>query len=393
MKICILTPAYLPHKGGVEIVTFHMAKELSMLGHEVHIITTQEKTEKDKTFSDSTFPNNTFYVHRIRLPFRAMINHNRTIKTGLFIVSALLLLRKIRPNIVHAQNILPSIPAYFSKVFFNIPYAICVHAEKLSLTGWGILLPLCLKKYWPSLPYIKYSDVIFTLTDDNKLDIQKCLNKQSITIPNGVDLTLFKPNQIKPILQSNNLNIVCISRLEKGKGIECALHAMRSIVKQYPNSKLTIIGDGSVRKELENLAKSLKIEKNVELVGEVPNSDVPKYLASATIYLLTSFSEGFSISLLEAMAAGLPIISTPVGIAPNVCKRWNNGYLVPIKDPQAIYEAVMKITKNPRIKLEFSKNSADNVKEYAWSKIIKQYEIQYYKILGRDPEGNVSDFL
>jgi len=393
MKICILTPAYLPHRGGVEIVTFHIAKELSILGHEVHIVTIHEITKNDKTFfSDSTPTKITFYVHRIRLPFNATINYNQTIKSVLFIVSTFFLVRKIRPNIIHAQNIMPSIPAYLSKVFFKIPYAICVHAEKISLTGWGMILPLFLKKYWPSFPYIKQSDVIFTLTDDSRLEIQKCLNKQSITIPNGVDLNLFKPTQLKAISNSNNLNIVCISRLEKGKGIECALHAMRSIVKQYPYSKLTIIGDGRIRKELENLTKILEIEKNVEFVGDVPNSDVLIYLSSATIYLLTSFREGFSISLLEAMAVGLPIISTPVGIAPNVCKEWNNGYLVPIRDPQAIYEAVMRITENSKIKLVFSKNSVDKVQEYSWSKIIKQYEREYYKILGCDLKNNGSDF-
>jgi len=387
MKICILSPAYLPHMGGVEIVTYYMAKELSILGHEVHIVTSEERTERDENFPDDMFSNNMFFVHRLHLPFMNVISHNSILKSMLFIISAFIEVRRIRPDIVHAQNFVPSIPAYFSKVFFNIPYAICVHTEKFNLTGWGIVLPLFLKKYWPSLPHIKHSDMIFALTDNTRLEIQKYLNKNSITVPNGVDLDLFKPDQLRSIAQPDIPNIACISRLVKDKGIECALHAMVLIVERYPNSKLIIIGDGIIRQELKNLTNSLGIEKNVEFIGEVPNYDIPKYLASVNIYLLTSFREGFPLSLLEAMAIGLPIISTPVEIAQNILDECNNGYLIPMRDPHAICEAAIKITENPEIKVMFSKNSADRAKEYSWSKIIKLYEEEYYKILGCDPEN------
>mgnify|MGYP001279640030 CR=1 FL=1 len=387
MKICILSPAYLPHMGGVEIVTYYMAKELSILGHEVHIVTSEEITERDEYFSDDIFSNNMFSVHRLHLPFTTVISHGSALKSVLFIVSAFIEVRKIRPDIVHAQNFIPSISAYLSKIFFNVPYAICVHAEKFNLSGWGIVLPLFLKKYWSFLPHIKHSDMIFALTDNTRLEVQKYLNKNSITVPNGVDLDLFKPDPTNVMVQSYIPNIVCVSRLEKGKGIECALHAMRLIAKRYPDSKLIVIGDGTIRQELENLTNTLEIEKNVEFIGEVLNSDIPKYLSSVNIYLLSSLREGFSVSLLEAMAFGLPIISTPVGIAPNVLNEWNNGYLVPVRDPHAIYEAVIKITENPEIKVILSKNSADRAKEYSWSRIIKQYENEYYRILGCDPEN------
>ena len=384
MKICILTPNYLPHMGGVEMVTFHMAKELSHLGHEVHVVTIQEVDINKKNLGDSTkdtFSNGNIYITRINLPLWFLAERSSAIKNILFIISAFIEVGKIRPEIVHAQNFIPSISAYLSKIFFNIPYTICVHTEKFSSTGWGIVLPLLLKKYWPNLPHIKHSDVIFALTDITRLEIQKYLNKNSITIPNGVDLDLFKPDQIKLESHPHMPKIVCISRLEANKGIECALHAMKLIVKRYPDSKLVVIGGGSIRKELEELMRDLAIEKNVEFIGEVQNVDVPNYLSSANIYLLTSFNEGFSISLLEAMASGLPVISTPVGIAPNVHHKWNNGYLVPIKNPHAIYEAVINMTENPDIRSMFSRNSIEKSKEYAWDRIVKQYEKEYYNIL------------
>ena len=386
MKICILSPAYLPHMGGVEIVTYHMAKELSLLGHEVHIVTSERITESDEDISDDMFSNNTFYVHRLRLPFATVTKHNPTLNNILFIFSAVVEVGKIRPDVVHAQNFVPSVSAYFSKLFFDIPYAISVHTEKFALTGWGIVLPRFLRKYWPSLPHIKHSDMVFTLIDSTRLEVQKYLDKSSTTVPNGVDLDLFKPDPSRFLEQADVPKIACISRLVKGKGIEYALHAMELIVKRYPTSKLMVIGDGNIRQELESLTNSLGIEKNVEFIGEVPNYDIPKYLASVNIYLLTSFREGFPLSLLEAMALGLPIISTPVEVAQNILDKCNNGYLVPMKDPHAIYAAVVKIIENPDIKLMFSKNSANKAQEYSWSEITKQYEKEYYTILHRSLE-------
>ncbi|KAF5082954.1 Glycosyltransferase Gtf1 [anaerobic digester metagenome] len=386
MKICIIAPYYLLVKGGVEIVTYYMAKELTFLGHEIHVVSIQEVNKKDEIvleFLDDGIFNSKFYVHRICLPLRAMVTRYSKIEYILFIIFALTAVRKIRPDIIHAQDFLPAVPAYLSKFFFNIPYTVCVHGEKFSSTGGGILLPLSLKKYWPSLPYIKHSDILFVLKNATKLEVQKYLNKNSVIIPNGVDLDLFMPVRSKFILKSQIPHIICISRLENGKGIECALHAMKLIANRYPGSRLTIIGDGAIREKLEDLTDNMELRHNVEFVGEIPNIDIPKHLSSANIYLLTSFREGFSISLLEAMASGLPIISTPVGIATNICKEWNNGYLVPLNDYNAIYEAVIKVIENPENMSMFSKNSAYNVRKYAWKKIVKQYEKEYYKILLR----------
>lgn len=384
MKICILSIYYLPHIGGVEIVTFHMAKELSLLGHEVHVIT-QEKVKKNITVLDSNLDNhsinNNFYVHRMSSPFQTIIDRIFEFKLSFFIIPAFLKIMKIRPDIVHVQNISSSIPAFFSKIFFNIPYTIGVHGEKYSIKGEGILLPCFFKKIWPAIPYVKHSEIIFTLTEETRQDIQNCLNKVSITIPNGVDLVFFSPVQRKSEFNPQIPKIVCISRLESGKGIECALQAMKLIAKKEPKSKLIIIGGGSIYKKLEDLTISIGISNNVEFVGEVPIFEVPNYLFSSNIYLLPSFYEGFSLSLLEAMASGLPIISTPVGIATKLIKECNNGYLVPIGDSHAIYEAVIRMIENPEIMVTFSNNSARSVQEYSWSKIIKKYEKEFLKIL------------
>lgn len=291
MKICILSPNYLLIKGGVETITYHMANELSSLGHEIHVISIEEAVKQDREdqeeVSDFNLLNKNFHVHEIHLPFQFMVKRYYKIRYILFNIFAFIEVGKIRPHIVHAQEFGSSLSSLLSKFFFGIPYAIGVHKENFSLNG-EFVLPLHLKKYWPSLPHIKHSEIIFALKDETKMEIEKYLNKNSVTIPNGVDLNLFKPEQIRLTSQPAVPNIVCVSRLEEGKGVECALYAMGLVLHRYPNSRLTIIGDGTNRKKLENLVNNLNIGKNVKFIGQIPNFEIPNYFRSANIYILTS---------------------------------------------------------------------------------------------------------
>ncbi len=375
MRICILAPSYLPCIGGVEIVTFYLARGLSVSGHEIHIVTID-----DTGLGNNSEIDDGIHVHRITFPFHSFFLGNGTLNNILFIIYASIAVIKIRPEIVHAQNFIPAVPAFISKVIIKVPYSICIHTEKFGLNGWGPLLPRFLRRYWAHLPYIRSADTIIALTDSTAEEIRKYFRKEPKIIPNGVDLDRFHPEKIKGTVPIFIPKIVCISRLEENKGIECALQAMKLLIPRFPKAELVVIGDGSLRKELEKEAERLGIRNNVEFLGELKNSDIPNKLIYANIYLLTSFQEGFSISILEAMASGLPIISTPVGIALNIQKKWKNGYLVPIKDPDAICNAIFQIAENQAEREKFAKYSINCVTEYSWTNIINQYEREFLRI-------------
>ena len=138
---------------------------------------------------------------------------------------------------------------------------------------------------------------------------------------------------------------------------------------------ILIIGDGSERKNLENLVKKLGLQEKVKFLGQIPNEKIPAYLAGADCFCLPSLREGFGIVILEAMAAGLPVIGTNVGGIKDLIEDGKTGLLIEPKNPQAISQAINKIYSGQK----FSKA---NLKKYSWqniaSKVLELYE-NYYR--------------
>lgn len=106
-------------------------------------------------------------------------------------------------------------------------------------------------------------------------------------------------------------------------------------------------------------------------------------MQSSHLFLLTSLSEGFALTLLEAMACGLPIISTPVGIAPEIINSWNNGRLIPFMDPDAISSTLIELIENPDLCHLYSQNSIHAAKEYSWSSVSEKYLCEYRSVLNK----------
>ena len=123
-------------------------------------------------------------------------------------------------------------------------------------------------------------------------------------IPNGVDVKRFQTNQHRVLVQEE-IVLITTSRLVTKNGIKDIINSLKFL----PNAKLRILGTGPLESELKILANSLP----VEFLGSVSQDDIPKYLHEADIFVRPSLSEGQGISFIEAMAAGLPVIATPVG--------------------------------------------------------------------------------
>ena len=376
MKICIVTSGYPPKIGGVETVTENLAKEYVNLMHEVHVITPSEDA------TNQTITPENIILHKIHIDkfsdAETMPIYNKIPRGILFFRSIFKNIKKIKPDIIHVQNIQNSIPVYFAKKIQKTPYCIALHNN---LELMGIALPNFMKKYWMKLPYVKDANAIVSLTKEMAETVQESLQRDSYIIPNGVDMKRFYPNPA-PNKERENKIILTISRLDNKKGIEYAIESMPNILKKYPHTILRIIGDGDFKPELDKITKSLFLQNSVDFIGWIPNIDVPNYLQNADIFLLPSLSEGFSLTAIEASACGLPIVSTPVGIVPDIIDKWNNGIIVPFKSPEAISDAVITLLSNPDLKETYAKNSATAAKEtMSWKSVAEQYISLYQSII------------
>ncbi len=190
-----------------------------------------------------------------------------------------------------------------------------------------------------------------------------------LIIPNGVDSDKFKP-----VDGHDPKTIITVSRLVEKNGVRDLIDAIVIVKKEIPDIKLLIVGGGHLREGLELKVKSLKLENNVEFVGEVSNDLLPQYLFKASIFVRPSLSEGLGTAFLEAMVAGLPIIGTPVGGIPDFLKDGETGLFCKVSDPKDLADKIVRILKNKELREKIINNArALVVQKYDWNIIANEF--------------------
>jgi len=363
MKIAILVQLFPPKwLGGTEIATYNIAKELAKKGHEVHIITmadgrlSRKSREKD------------FYVHRLAWQ---KIKFLRIISLWLKII---LLLKKINPEIIQAQGLGIALPAFLAKKFLRKPYIIYCR-------GSDVYLPWKFKSKIAKL-VLKNADLVISLTNDMAKEVKKIYNREIKVIPNGIDLERFgnlskdKTRQ-KLQIRGKEKIIIFIGGLKPVKGIQYLIMAMDIIRRKEPKAKLILVGGGEEKENLEKLVKKLNLKNNVNFVGKVPNEKVPEYLIASDIFVLSSLSEGFPNTVLEAMVSGLPIVATKVGGLAEIIKDGKNGFLVEPRNSQELAKKILLLLRDDNLRKRISRSSKEEVKKYSWENIIEKLEKIY----------------
>ena len=166
--------------------------------------------------------------------------------------------------------------------------------------------------------------------------------------------------------------LLTIARLTPWKGIDMLIELMPELVKRYGQIKLVIVGQGPELKNLKRLTQGLKMGNNVNFVGRANRQEVNDYLFVSDLFLLNTNYEGMSHVLLEAMKAGLPIITTPAGGNPETIKDGQTGLLAEYMDKRQWLEAIDKILNEPGLKDRLIQNAKDDLKRFSWDNLVKE---------------------
>lgn len=172
--------------------------------------------------------------------------------------------------------------------------------------------------------------------------------------------------------KENGIYLVSVSRLVKWKGQECLIEIMPELIKKYENIFLFIIGDGQEFKNLKSKILNLKLEENVFLMGKLEHKNVFKYLKCADIFLLNTFYEGLSHTMLEAMQVGVPIIASNVCSNPELIKNGKNGFLTEYNNKKEIMNAVYAIVESPELKQKFSEESKKRLENFNFEDLVEK---------------------
>ena len=193
-------------------------------------------------------------------------------------------------------------------------------------------------------------------------------------IYNGVD---FRPSELSKEDARRKIGIfghviVSVGRLVPWKGFRMLIKIMLSIFEINQAFRLIIVGNGPDKKVLEAMIKNLGLERKVLLVGKKSQSELATYLAAADMFVLNTGYEGFSHQILEAMTAGIPVITTAVGGNREVIEQGENGFLVKYNDEFNLVEAIKSLWQDPGLKEEFVKNGKKTVEKFSAERMLSE---------------------
>jgi len=230
----------------------------------------------------------------------------------------------------------------------------------------------------------KRSDAIFCVSSYNK-EMLEDLVKRSVQVdilPMGIHTDFYHndfdlPDTRNQLGLPNGKVILYIGKLSEKKGVTFLLRAFKTVLEEWPNSTLVIVGTGDLEDSLKIEAKSLGISGNIIFSGWQGKTNVKKYLAASDMVIIPSIidskgeTEGLPVVLLEALASGKPVVATRVGGATDIIIEGENGFLV---KPEKVQDLVLKIGEVLDLDTEvLSKNAISSAQKFDWVNIGKTY--------------------
>jgi glycosyltransferase involved in cell wall biosynthesis len=197
--------------------------------------------------------------------------------------------------------------------------------------------------------------------------------------------------QIQEGKATEKIKILFMSRLIKSKGVDIVAEVGRLLVeKGHRNFKLLIAGDGP---ELEGIKKYIKqnaLDDYVETLGYISGEKKGEVLKESDIFLFPSHSEGCPVAVLEAIGAGLAVVSTPVGAIPEIIQNEVNGYIIRGQNPQEFFEAVKKLIEDRELLKKMQRLNKEKAEEHYEAKVVtKKIELLYLSLM-REKEGSTT---
>lgn len=380
MKIAQVTPYEYPYPGGVTEHVFHLDRCFRQLGHEVKIIAPcPEDAENvpDNVIKISTSITSVPFsgsVSRVTLSPRIY----RPIKR---------LLRKERFDIIHLHE--PLTP--------TLTLFVLRHAKTVTV---GTFHAYREKRH---LAVQTISPLFQPLID--KLDAKICVSEAAMDlvsrlfpddytiIPNGIDAQRFGSAHVQPIekYSDGRPNILFVGRLEKRKGFRYLIRAFPYIVEAIPDARLLVVGAYD-KEDKEPFLRYARIHhlSSVRFVGRVSPEEMPRYYKTCDVFCAPSTGfESFGIVLLEAMAAGKPIVATNIPGYRSVLEDGQEGLLVEPENEHALAEAIVRLLRNPTLRQEMSERGRCKAARYDWPIIARQILDLYEQLLQQKAEGRL----
>ena len=376
MKIAIVC---YPTFGGSGVVATELGLELARKGHEIHFITYSQPVRL-------ALLNPNVHYHEVNVPEYPLFHYQ---PYELALSSKLVDMVKLyKIDLLHVHYAIPHAYAgYMAKKMLKaegikIPMVTTLHGTDITLVGNHPF-------YKPAVSFsINKSDVVTSVSQNLKEETYKLFNiKREIhVIPNFIELDKIKIDSNiachRSVMANENEKIIThISNFRKVKRIPDVIEIFYKIQQQIP-SKLMMVGDGPEKEIAENLCQKLGISDRVIFFGN--SNEIDKILSYTDLFLLPSETESFGLAALEAMAWGVPVISSNSGGLPEVNFEGVSGYLSDVGNTDQMAQNAIKILISETILAEFKENALAVANQFDIKNIVPLYEKLYEEALNKN---------
>lgn len=372
MKIAIVC---YPTFGGSGVVATELGLALAEKGHEIHFITYKQPVRLELLSKNIHF-------HEVNVPEYPLFHFQ---PYELALSSKLVDMVKLHKiELLHVHYAIPHAYAgYMAKKMLEeegiyIPMVTTLHGTDITLVGNHPF-------YKPAVTFsINNSDVVTSVSQSLKDDTLRLfdIKKEIHVVPNFIEIPkkiqLATNCQRELMAEDDERIITHVSNLRKVKRVVDVIEIFDRIQKKIP-SKLIVVGDGPERRASENLCIEKGIEDKVKFLGN--SNEVDKVLCFSDLFLLPSEKESFGLAALEAMACGVPVISSNTGGLPEVNIHGESGFLSNVGDVEEMAENGIKILKDDKTLAQFKKQAIELARVFDTKKIVPEYENLYKEAL------------
>jgi len=367
MKIAMIMSTNFPPEEGIGFHVYNLSKKLIEMNHEVTVITRgslkfeEECLDQIKILRAPFIPCYPFHVH-----FHG------------FFLNRLIKRLKNDFDIIHLHN--PLVP----NIKTEIPTVTTMHGSMIENARAMELIDL--KSFFSkvlgrtfsyniSKNLMKSSDIVITISDSVAQQIKKYYRVDNLKIiPNGVDVNKFHPTK------NREDYILYVGRLGHGKGLFDLLEASKLLVNLI-DTKILIAGKGELEGKIRQRIKKDGLD-NVVLLGQVDQKELVGLFQKAKIFIFPSHYEGLPTVVLEAMASGIPIITTSVSGCRDLIEDGYNGILIPPGSPDKLYESIKDLLNDPSYRKNLGKNARLSAEyNYSWDEVSNQIELIYKSLI------------
>lgn len=373
MKIGIVC---YPTFGGSGVLATELGLALSDKGYEVHFITYEQPVRLNQAFH----PN--IYFHEVKVPTYPLFDFP-PYETALASTMVNVIVNQ-NLDLLHLHYAIPhASAAYFARQILrksgrDIPFITTLHGTDITLVGRD-------PTYAPVVTFsINESDAITAVSHNLKEETHKWFNieKEIQVIPNFVDVRRFyqsdKEHFRQMLAPEGEKILVHVSNFRSVKRVPDVIRIFERIHREIP-SKLLMIGDGPDRQSAEELARSLGLYNDIRFLGK--QEQISEILSITDLFILPSETESFGLSALEAMACGVPVISTNSGGLPEINIDGQTGYLCNVGDIDAMSERALSLLTDENRLQVFKKAALVQAGKFEKQHIIPQYEKLYCEVI------------